>query len=66
MRTQHPDQNDMFEKAVYESRQAIQSLDMERFRLRIKTAMAAAIRDRNIERPALAKDMTKIMGAPVS
>ncbi len=62
----HPNQTDLFETPLFESRQPIQTLDMDRFRLRMKTAMAAAIRDSGIRRDEIARSMSDSLRATVS
>lgn len=66
MRDSHPAQADMFNKPLFESREAAKALDMDLFRLRIKTEMASAIKGCGVERGRLAMDMSRIMNASVS
>lgn len=60
----HAGQGDLFARAVFESREAAPVLDVDRFRLRIKGAMSAAITDRNLDRHAIASDMARALNAP--
>ena len=60
----HPHQGDLFTKAVFESREPAPVLDMDRFRLRLKAAMSAAISDRDLDRHAVAADMARTLNAP--
>lgn len=45
----HPDQSDFFARPVFPVRSAVpdRDLDMDRFRLRVKAAMSAALRDKD-------------------
>ena len=58
----HPDQSDLFEKPVFTVRDR-QKLDIPRFRLRMKTAMSQAIRERQLDRQAIADAMARDLGA---
>lgn len=60
----HSGQGDLFTRAVFETREAVPVLDVDRFRLRIKGAMSAAIGDRNLDRHAIASDMARALNAP--
>jgi len=60
----HAGQGDLFAKAVFESREAAPVLDADRFRLRIKAAMSAAISDRNLDRHEIASEMAQSLNAP--
>ena len=60
----HAGQGDLFTKAVFESRERTTVLDIDRFRLRIKSAMSAAITDRNLDRHAIASEMARTLNAP--
>jgi len=60
----HAGQGDLFAKAVFESREPAAVFDADRFRLRIKSAMSAAITGRNLDRHAIASEMARTLNAP--
>lgn len=60
----HSGQGDLFARPVFETREAAPDIDIERFRLRIKSAMAAAIREGELDRHAVALDMARALDAP--
>lgn len=57
-----PDQADLFRTPVFPVRD-MKRLDIDRFRLRMKTAMSQAIRDRNLDRQGIADAMARELGA---
>ncbi|MBZ0164600.1 MAG: hypothetical protein K8H74_18040 [Notoacmeibacter sp.] len=61
---QHPGQADLFTAPVFESREAAPAIDVERFRLRMKTAMSEAIRASGRGREAIADSMALALGLP--
>lgn len=60
----HAGQGDLFSRPVFESREPAPVLDIDRFRLRIKGAMSAAITGRNLDRHAVACAMARTLNAP--
>lgn len=58
----HPDQFDMFEDAVFPVRAANASIDLDRFRARLKRAMSEAIRGCPYDRPTIAARMAHYLG----
>lgn len=53
----HPAQLDLFVEAVYPVRQAVEQVDMDRFRSRLKREMAKAIRQCPFDRQTIADRM---------
>lgn len=62
MPRQTPDQFDLFEEAVFPVRMPVTTIDIDRFRSRIKRAMARAIRECNLDRATIAARMAKYLG----
>ncbi|HEV2501640.1 MAG TPA: hypothetical protein VGV39_01105 [Mesorhizobium sp.] len=60
----HPDQFDMFEEAIFPVRAAAERIDLQRFRAKLKRAMAEAIRQCPYERPVIAARMAQYLGLP--
>ncbi|MBA4783382.1 MAG: hypothetical protein H2045_09220 [Rhizobiales bacterium] len=58
-----PDQADFFDKPVFPTRSAAASYDFERFRSRIKRSMSEVIRERSLDRRALAQEMARLIGS---
>lgn len=58
----HPDQSDLFATPVFESRSPLPAIDVDRFRLRMKSAMAEAIRASGRDRIAIAASMARYLG----
>lgn len=63
MLSNNPDQKDLFRKPLYESREPVQAIDPDRFRLRIKTAMSACLRDHVLDRYEIADEMGRILAS---
>lgn len=59
-----PLQYDLFEKPAFPVREAVGSLDLDRFRSRIKRAMAEAIRQCPDGRDVIAARMARYLGLP--
>ena len=57
-----PDQLDFFAAPLFPVREAAQSIDLERFRARVKRAMARAIRECPYDRPTIAARMALYLG----
>ncbi|MGO4558288.1 hypothetical protein [Mesorhizobium sp. 2RAF21] len=64
MRKLHPDQSDMFEEALFPVRAPAERIDLQRFRSRLKRAMAEAIRQCPYDRPIIAARMAQYLGLP--
>jgi len=60
----HPDQYDLFQDAVFPVRAATPRIDPDRFRSKIKRAMAQAIRECPHDRPVIAARMAQYLGLP--
>ncbi|MEP3301037.1 MAG: hypothetical protein ABJO05_03620 [Roseibium sp.] len=60
----HPDQFDLFQEALFPVRVATTTIDLDRFRSKIKRAMAQAIRDCPHDRPVIAARMAQYLGLP--
>ncbi len=58
----HPDQRDLFEEPIFEARRRADGVDMERFRSKLKRAMARAIRECPHDRHAVALRMARALG----
>ncbi|TCT39598.1 hypothetical protein [Martelella mediterranea] len=59
-----PDQLDFFAEPLFPVREAAQSIDLERFRARVKRAMARAIRECPYDRPTIAARMAQYLSLP--
>ena len=59
----HPFQNDLFNKPVFESRQRVEKLDLDRFRSRMKRGMSLALTECDLERREVAKIISAMPGA---
>jgi len=57
----NPDQFDLFEEAVFPVRTPVTSIDIDRFRSRVKRAMARAIRESKYDRPTIAARMAQYL-----
>jgi hypothetical protein len=57
-----PHQNDLFQGAVFASRERSDRLDVDRFRLKIKQAMSQALNEH--DRQVIARDMGLMLGQP--
>jgi hypothetical protein len=62
--TKNPAQLDFFSKPVFPTRAAATSIDLERFRAKLKRAMAQAIRECAYDRPTIAARMAQYLGLP--
>lgn len=60
----HPDQFDLFQEALFPVRAPSSSMDPDRFRSKIKRAMAQAIRECPHDRPVIAARMAQYLGLP--
>jgi hypothetical protein len=60
-----PDQLDFFRTDVFPVRAAAESIDLDRFRARLKQAMARAIRECPYDRAEIAARMARYLGAAV-
>lgn len=60
----HPDQFDMFEEALFPVRVPVDQIDLQRFRAKLKRAMAEAIRQCPYDRPIIAARMAQYLGLP--
>ncbi|MEP2760969.1 MAG: hypothetical protein ABJP66_18075 [Hyphomicrobiales bacterium] len=60
----HPDQFDLFQEALFPVRSASSAIDPDRFRSKIKRAMAQAIRECPHDRPVIAARMAQYLGLP--
>lgn len=56
-------QDDLFDKPVFESRQASLVMDAARFRSKLKRAMSAAIRECGVSRDAICLEMSRQLGS---
>jgi len=63
MLSNNPDQRDLFRKPLYESREPVLAIDPDRFRLRMKTAMSATLREQDVDRHEIANEMARILGS---
>lgn len=59
-------QQDLFRRPVFESRIAEPTIDLDRFRARLKRSMSAAIRESGRDRLSIATDMSRLSGGTVS
>ena len=59
-----PFQMDMFSEPVFPVREAAQSIDIDRYRSKVKRAMAKAIRECQLSRPVIAARMAQYLGLP--
>ncbi|MBD8554885.1 hypothetical protein IFT84_10150 [Rhizobium sp. CFBP 8762] len=59
-----PFQMDFFERPVFPVRVPVNRIDLDRFRARIKRAMARAIRECEYDRPTIAARMAHYLGLP--
>lgn len=57
-----PFQMDMFSEPVFPVRQPVPSIDLDRYRSKIKRAMAKAIRECQYSRPVIAARMAQYLG----
>lgn len=57
-----PSQLDMFQVPVFEVRAAVDQIDIDRFRARLKRDMARAIRECPYDRPVIAARMAQYLG----
>jgi len=62
MSKSHPSQLDFFQAAIFPSRTATASIDITRFRNKLKRAMAQAIRECPHDRPTIAARMAHYLG----
>lgn len=60
----HPDQLDFFLQPLYPVRSASASIDLNRFRAKLKRDMARAIRESAHSRPVIAARMAQYLGLP--
>lgn len=60
--TRDPSQLDMFQVPVFEVRAAVDQIDLDRFRARLKRDMARAIRECPYDRPVIAARMAQYLG----
>jgi len=58
----HPDQFDLFASALFPTRSATTTIDLDRFRAKLKRAMAQAIRECPHDRPTIAARMAQYLG----
>lgn len=58
-----PFQNDLFNKPIFESRQRVEKLDLDRFRSRMKRGMSLALTECDLERREVAKIISAMPGA---
>lgn len=58
----HPDQFELFQTAVYPVRAPTAAIDPDRFRSKLKRAMAQAIRECAYDRPVIAARMAQYLG----
>lgn len=59
-----PYQIDMFAEPVFPVREPVQSIDIDRYRSKVKRAMARAIRECPHSRPVIAARMAQYLGLP--
>ncbi len=59
-----PAQFDLFLEPVFPVRMAVQRIDIERYRSKMKRAMARAIRECPFDRPTIAARMAQYLGVP--
>lgn len=59
--SKHPSQLDLFVEPVYPVRQAVEQVDMDRFRSRLKREMARAIRECPFDRQTIADRMARYL-----
>ncbi len=57
-----PSQLDFFQVPVFEARSAVERIDLDRFRARLKRDMARAIRECPYDRPVIAARMAQYLG----
>jgi hypothetical protein len=60
----HPGQFDLFLKPIFPTRAPAGQIDLQRFRARLKRAMAQAIRECPHDRPTIAARMAQYLGIP--
>ncbi|MBP0439472.1 hypothetical protein [Tianweitania sediminis] len=60
----HPDQFDLFSEPHFPVRSAAKQIDLQRFRSKLKRAMAEAIRQCPYDRPVIAARMAQYLGLP--
>lgn len=59
-----PSQLDFFSSPVFPTRDAVEQIDLDRFRARLKREMARAIREAPFDRPTIAARMAHYLGLP--
>ena len=57
-----PDQTDLFDARVFQSRPYVPQINFDRFRYRLKQSMSAVLNDRNLNRHQVAADMARMLG----
>lgn len=60
----HPDQYDLFREPLFPVRSPATQIDLQRFRAKMKRAMAEAIRQCPYDRPVIAARMAQYLGLP--
>lgn len=63
MLSKSPNQKDLFQKPLFESREAVHAIDPDRFRYRIKTAMSQVLRDGGFDRHEIAHSIGRSLGS---
>jgi len=56
-----PNQTDLFHSPVFETREAVPTIDPDRFTYRIKTAMSAVLKEGEFDRHEIASNMGRIL-----